>query len=189
MAQFGACHPVFKPDGAEHGVVLGKLVAANLTINTASGELYADDGLAEQLTEFSSGSLALETDRMEDDTAVAIYGCKVTDGVVVYNKDDTPPIGKFGYFKTLMRNGVKFYRAVLLTRTRAALGNDNAQTRGNNITFSTEQTTLTVMDDENGDWRKTKTCSTKEDAISWLDTQCSISTSSGSGGSGSGTGT
>lgn len=185
MAQFGACHPVFKADTAQAGVIVGKLVAANLTINTASGELYADDGLAEQVSEFASGSLALETDRLEDDVAVALYGCtKATgnDGEVTYNKDDTPPIGKFGYFKTLMRDGVKYYRAVLLLKCRAALGNDNAQTRGNNITFSTEQTTITVMALDNGDWRKTKTCSTKEAAITWLNTQCSISASTGGGG-------
>lgn len=56
MAEFGAKYPCFKPNGASHGFVLGKLAAANLTVNLASGELYADDSLAEQLSEFSSGS-------------------------------------------------------------------------------------------------------------------------------------
>ena len=59
MAEFGAKYPCFKPNGAASGIVLGKLAAANLTVNLASGELYADDSLAEQLSEFSSGSLAM----------------------------------------------------------------------------------------------------------------------------------
>ena len=57
MSEFGAKHPVFKPNNATNGVIVGKLVAANLTVNLASGELYADDGLAEKLEEFSSGKI------------------------------------------------------------------------------------------------------------------------------------
>ena len=55
MAQFGAQYPCFAPFSGDEPaatlptyggkVVLGKLVSANLTINLASGELYADDEL------------------------------------------------------------------------------------------------------------------------------------------------
>lgn len=174
MAEFGANYPVFKKDGASAGVVLGRLVAANLTVNLASGELYADDQLAEQLSEFASGSLAMETDDLEDENAKEIYGCNVSDGVVTYNKGDTAPLGKLGYYKVLMRKGVKYYKAYVYPRVRAALGNDNAQTRGSSITFQTTATTFTVFCDDNGDWRKTETFSTAADAISFLNTQCGI---------------
>lgn len=73
MAQFGAKRPIFAPtkttpDGAlptydyEKVVTVGKLVKADLTVTNASGELYADDALAEKVDMFASGSLALETD-------------------------------------------------------------------------------------------------------------------------------
>ena len=175
MAEFGANYPVFKKDGTNTtGIVLGRLVAANLTVNLASGELYADDQLAEQVSEFASGSLAMETDDLEDEKASEIYGCTVSEGLVTYNKGDTAPIGKLGYYKVLMRKGVKYYKAYVYPQVRAALGNDNAQTRGSSITFQSVATTFTVFCDDNGDWRKTKTFETAAAAIAYLNSECGI---------------
>ena len=73
MASFGAKYPHFskiktEPDDAlptyEGPVNIGRLVKADLTVNLASGKLYADDELAESVDEFSSGSVAMETDDM-----------------------------------------------------------------------------------------------------------------------------
>ena len=74
MANFGAKYPVFAPfKGAEPTdtlpkydtkTVLGKLVSANLTVNLSSGEQYADDEMCEQISEFASGTLAMETNDM-----------------------------------------------------------------------------------------------------------------------------
>lgn len=175
MADFGANYPCFCPDGASKtGVVLGKLVSANLTVNLASGELYADDGLAEQLSEFASGSIAMETDDLSDANAEAVYGCTVSDGVVTFNKEDTAPRGKLGYYKVLMRQGVKYFKAYFYPRVRAAVGNDNAQTKGSSITFQTTSTAFTVFADDDGNWRKIKTCDTAADAKTWINTQCNI---------------
>ena len=84
MANFGAKYPCFAPfKGVEPTnalpkydakVVVGKLVSANLTVNLASGELYVDDALTEQLSEFASGTIAMETDDMLDDVAAVVYG-------------------------------------------------------------------------------------------------------------------
>lgn len=174
MAEFGAKYPCFKPSGETAGVVIGKLVSANLTVNLASGELYADDSLAEQLSEFASGSVAMETDNMADSVASTIYGATAENGEVTYNKEDTPPEGVLGYYKALMVGGVKKYRAVVYPRAKAAIGNDNAQTRGSSITFQTAQTTFTILDDSNGDWRKTKDCDTEAAAITYVKNACGI---------------
>ncbi len=174
MADFGAKYPCFKPEGAETGAVIGKLVSANLTVNLASGELYADDVLAEQLSEFSSGSIAMETDDLADDNAAKIYGCTVTEGLVTYNVGDTAPRGGLGYYKSLMREGKKFFKAFFYPRVRAALGNDNAQTRGSSITFQTSSTTFTVFADAKGTWRETETFEAESDAVAWINERCGI---------------
>jgi len=176
MAEFGANFPCFRGKDAANGIVLGKLVSANLTVNLASGELYADDSLAEQLSEFASGSIAMETDDLEDAKAEAIYGCKVVDKEVVYNVEDEPPEGCLGYYKVLMRNGKKYYKGYYYPRVRAALGNDNAQTRGSSITFNTASTTFTVFADDSGDWRKTTTVTTADAAKAWVKSKCGIAT-------------
>lgn len=177
MAGFGANYPCFMPHDANTGVVLGKLVSANLTVNLASGELYADDTLAEQLSEFSSGSIAMETDDMTDENAGVVYGCTVKDGLVTYNKNDTAPRGCLGYYKVLMRSSKKYFKAYFYPSVSAALGNDNAQTRGNSITFATSSTTFTVFADDQGDWRLTKTFDAVEDAKAWINEKCGIEVS------------
>lgn len=174
MAEFGAKYPCFCKSGATAGVVLGKLVAANLTVTLASGELYADDALDEQLSEFASGSIAMETNDLSDDNASAIYGCTVTSGLVEFKTSDTAPAGGLGYIKTLMRNKQKYYKAVYYPVARAALGNDNAQTKGSSITFATSQITFTIMADDSGVWRKTKTFDTEAAAKAWLEGLCNI---------------
>ncbi len=175
MAEFGANRPCFQPDSGT-GVILGKLVAANLTVNLASGELYADDGLAEQISEFSSGTIAMETDDMTDANASIVYGATVSDGVVTYNKNDTAPRGGLSYYKVLMRQGVKYYKGYYYPRAKATLGNDNAQTRGNAATFQTTSTSFTIFADDSGKWRETKTFNDAASAAAWCETKCGIGT-------------
>lgn len=177
MAEFGAKHPCFKPDNEETGVVLGKLVAANLTVNLATGELYADDALDEQASEFASGAIAMETNDLTDENASKVYGCKVENSTVVYNTGDTPPTGKLAYYKSLMRNKVKYFKGIYYPQVRASLGNDNAQTKGSSITFATTQTAFTVFADDNGDWRHTKTFDNEAAAKAWVEEKCSVGTS------------
>ena len=174
MATFGAKYPAFKATGADAGVSIGKLVSANLTVNLASGELYADDALAEQVSEFASGSIAMETDDMTDDVASVVYGSTVINKICTYNTGDTAPEGVLGYYKALMRDGKKLYKGFVYTRCKASLGNDNASTKGSSITFGTTSTTFTVMPDSNGDWRKTQEFDTEAAAKTWIDTECSI---------------
>lgn len=114
MASFGAKYPYFNPVAEEpegqlpvyqdqDPVRVGRLVKADLTVNLASGKLFADDGLAESVDEFSSGSIAMETDDMEDPVAAVVYGCNVEGKMVRYNVGDDPPAGGLAYFKKLMR--------------------------------------------------------------------------------------
>ena len=179
MAKFGAKYPVFLPDGEDEGVVLGKLVSANLTVNLASGELYADDVLAEQASEFASGSLAMETDDMTDAVAATVYGATVSDGAVLYKSTDTAPYGALAYYKVLMRGGVKSWQGYYYPKAKAALGNDNAQTKGSSITFQTTSTTFTIMpDDDTGEWRETESFDSEAAAISWCNAKAGIAADS-----------
>ena len=163
MANFGAKYPCFAPfKGVEPTnalpkydakVVVGKLVSANLTVNLASG------------------TIAMETDDMLDDVAAVVYGATAAEKKVTYNKGDTAPYGGLGYFKTLMRDGAKYYKGYFYPKVRAALGNDNAQTRGSSITFGTSNTTFTVFAPNTGDWRITETFDSEAEARAWVDEQ------------------
>lgn len=179
MASFGAKNPYFntieeEPEGAlptyaEAGPVkIGRLVKADLTVSLASGKLYADDELAESVDEFSSGSIAMETDDMVDDVAGRVYGCEVVEKEVHYKAGDSAPLGGLAYYKVLMRRGVKLFKGFYYPRVKAVLGNDSAATKADSITFGTNSTTFTVFRCNSDDWRITEEFATEAEALAWV---------------------
>lgn len=184
MAQFGAKRPRFAPtattpDGAlptynyEKVVTIGKLVAANLTVTNASGEIYGDDGLAEKVDMFASGSLELQTDDKTAEVHAALHGAALDEETdeLADNAGNVAPRGGLTYYKTLMRNGTRVFQGVFLPLVNAVLGNDTATTKGSSITFNAATTTFNVFQANNGDWRITKEFTSEADAISWCDTK------------------
>jgi len=180
MASFGARKPQFapiigvgtteSPYEYDTKVMIGKMVSGNMTITTSSGELYANDALAEQVTEFVSASLPLETDDMLDAVSNVVYGADVSGGTVTYNAGDEAPLGGLAYIQRLMRNRRVLYKGFFYPQAKAAIGNDNAQTKGSSITFGTTTTNFTIFADANGDWRKTFEAGTEADVQTWIDT-------------------
>lgn len=180
MASFGAKYPRFspiktEPESAlpqyEGPVSLGRLVKAELTITMASGKLYADDALAESVDEFSSGSVAMETDDITDESAGKVYGATVTEKKVSYKAGDSAPMGGLAYYKVLMRNGKKLFKGFFYPRVKAVLGNDTAQTKGDSITFGTSATTFTVFRCNTDEWRITEELDSETAAAAWVDEQ------------------
>lgn len=184
MAQFGAKRPIFAPvattpDGAlptynyEKKVVIGKLVKADLSVTNASGELYADDALAEKVDMFASGSLALETDDKTDEVHAALHGAALDEDTseVTDSDTDVAPRGGVAYYKVIIRNGVRVFKGVFLPLCNAVLGNDSAATKGSSITFGTSATTFNIFRCNSGAWRITKEFSTETEAIAWCDTK------------------
>ena len=191
MASFGAKYPFFskvkeEPDGAlptydAAPVRIGRLVKADLTVQLASGKLYADDALAESVDEFVSGTIEMETDDMTDDVASVVYGATVNNKTVTYNINDAPPAGGLGYLKRLMRNKKVICKAYYYPMVKAALGNDTAQTKTDSITFGTNTTTFTVFACNNGDWRHTEEFDAEEEAVAWIKEKLTPAASEGDG--------
>lgn len=153
-------------------VTIGELIAANMTVNLANGELYSDDALNIKVSEFSSATIAMETDGMEDAVAKALYGATVDaeGGLVTYNSGDVAPNGGLAYY-VMMRDktGKTYYKGYYFPKVQAAMGNDNAATKGNSVSFQTANTTFTVMEAANRDWMQTEIHETEAEARAWVD--------------------
>jgi len=180
MAKYGAKRPIFapiltEPDDAlpTYGAyaIIGRLIKADVTPTFASGKLYADDALAESVDEFVQAACAMETDDMTDVIAQKIYGAEVENGEVQYKTGDTPPRGGLAFYVTLMRKGVKSYKGYYYPAVKATLGNENAQTKGDNITFGTSSTNFTIFACNTTDWRITKEFATEQAAVAWCNTK------------------
>lgn len=180
MAAFGAQFPCFAPFATEEtdttmptyspGVTIGELVSANLTITLANGEIWGDDKKIENVNEFASGAIPMETVDMLDSVAEVVYGATVADGEVHYKSTDAAPYGGLAYYKSLIRGSKKYYKGYFFPKVQAAVGNDNAQTKGSSITFQTTTTNFTVMAPlfDEGAWMIQSTMETIAEAKAWV---------------------
>ena len=150
-------------------VSLGEAVRADTTPSFTDVKFYADDKLSEQVAGFNNATLNMETSDITDDAASVVYGCAVEDQEIVDGSDDTPPLGGLTYVRVLMRKGVQSFQGVYHPKVKATLGNSSDQTKGENITFSTTNTTFTVFaaNDAKHTWRRRKTFATEEEANAW----------------------
>lgn len=188
MASIGALKPRFAPIEEEPDnslptytankiTVLGKLVRADCSINLATGELYADDVLAEKAAEFSSANIAMEIDDMTDSAETEVFGSTATTetggtgGELTDSSEDAAPAGGLTYIKKLKRNNATVYRAYYYPKVVAALGADNAQTKGSGITFGTSQMTFTAFRANSGAWRIRKLFDSLAAADAWCETK------------------
>ncbi|MBP5091934.1 MAG: phage tail protein, partial [Bacilli bacterium] len=65
-------------------VQLAKAISADLSIELNEATLFADDGQAEAVKEFKSGTLSLGVDDIGNDAAAALVGARVdANGVLV----------------------------------------------------------------------------------------------------------
>lgn len=150
--------------------VIGELISSNLTINLTSGELYSNDALNIKVSDFISGSIAMNTDGIDDEVASAIFGATAKEGLVVYNVGDVAPNGGLTYYAQMKhKSGKVYYRGYYFPKVQAAMGNDNVATKSGSVSFQTANTNFTVMKCENGDWMQTETHETEAEAKAWCE--------------------
>lgn len=125
-------------DGSEtYGtpVQLAKAISADLSVELAEATLYADDGAAEIVKEFKSGTLSLGVDDIGKQTAAALTGVKIDqNGVVISTSEDGGSPVAIG-FRARKANGK--YRYFWLYRVKFGIPSVNLATKGDSITFST----------------------------------------------------
>lgn len=153
-------------DGAK---TLGKAVSANVSITNNSATLYADDALAESDTSFQTGTITCGVDEDADATFAPLLGHEITDqGEVTKNATDTAPWVGVGRIVTKMVSGVYFYKAEVLLKVKFGEPSQDDTTKGESIEFSTPEIEGTIATLANGDWNKTKTFTTKANALAYI---------------------
>lgn len=161
-------------------VTIGEAISGNLTINLATGELHSDDALNIKVSDFSSGTLALETDGLDDEVASALFGATAATGLVTYSAGDTAPNGGLAYYTPMRdKTGTPYFKGYYFPKVQAAMGNDNAATKGSSITFQTANTTFTIMKCNTGAWMQTEILDAESEAAAWCETKLGKTASGG----------
>jgi len=124
-------------------VPLAKAITAELSVELAEATLYADDGAAEVVKEFQSGTLTLGVADIGVDAAEVLTGATLDDNKVLIStsEDGGAPVA-IG-FRAKKANGK--YRYFWLYRVKFGIPATSLQTKGDSITFSTPTIEGTVM--------------------------------------------
>ena len=127
----------------ETPVPLAKAMTAELSVELAEATLYADDGAAEVVKEFQSGTLTLGVDNIGTAVAETLTGAKMDDNKVLISasEDGGAPVA-IG-FRAKKVNGK--YRYFWLYRVKFGIPATNLTTKGESIEFSTPSIEGTVL--------------------------------------------
>ena len=114
-------------------VMLAKAMTAELSIELNEATLYADDGAAEIVKEFKSGTLSLGVDDIGVAAAEALTGAKIdANGVLISSSENDGAPVAVG-FRARKANGT--YRYFWLYRVKFAVPSTNLTTKGDSIEF------------------------------------------------------
>lgn len=118
-------------------------MTADLTVELNEATLYADDGAAEVVKEFKSGTLSLGVDDIGAAVASDLTGTTIdSNGVVISTSEDGGRPVAVG-FRAKRSNGK--YRYFWLYRVKFGIPATNLATKGDSITFSTPTIEGTIM--------------------------------------------
>jgi hypothetical protein len=158
------------------GLVVGKAVSSNLAITNAEGELYANDSLAEYVSEFASAALTMEVDNITLANQATLYGATYSSDEFQAEATDTAPYGGIGGYQVLIINNVKKYRAWFFPKAKAAIPDWGGTTKGSAISFGTQPMKLRVMKPNYGPWYYLKEFTTEAAAQAYIDSKLSVAT-------------
>ena len=122
---------------------LAKAMTADLSVELSEATLYADDGAAEIVKEFKSGTLSLGIDELGAAVASDLTGAVIdANGVIVSTSEDGGAPVAIG-FRAKKANGK--YKYYWLYRVKFGIPATNLATKGDSITFSTPTIEGTIL--------------------------------------------
>lgn len=191
MAYIGMRHPVFAPiesetEGVEitygEGVVLGKAISANLTLQRTDTSLYADDGKAESDNSVTGGTISIELDDIEHEYAVKALGLlkrTVGEKTVYSTSGRAAPYGGAGWVRERKKNGVISYVVQWVHKLQLGQNTKNAATKGQTLTYQTTTLDGEIMGAQVDANMETLyvdeiPMATVAEAIAWLDAKANV---------------
>jgi len=121
---------------------LAKAISADLSVNSSTATLYADDGADVVITEFVDASLTLGVNDISNANAAHLLGANVdANGVLVSASEDQAKAFAIGFQSKSARGGDIF---VWFYRVKFAIPNQSLQTKGDSISFATPSIVGTV---------------------------------------------
>ena len=199
MAVIGVQHAVASPitkynDGAMptygEGFIVSRLTKIDDSLEYNDTSAYSDNSIEETDKSFSKGSLTFgtyglgKTIQERYEVRAKLFGETVTEDkeLITGAKDISQHLG-YGYIKTERSSNVDYYIARWYYDVQFAPPSESIETRGESISFQTQDIQGTVYKIDN--WgndniKKEKLFNTYKEAETWLDTIANLVNSTGS---------
>lgn len=166
-----------------NGGSMGKAVECEIELEDSDSVVfYADNGAAESVAAFGSGTLTLTNDSMPIDTVAALMGLQTASITtpagtsLTFPGDLTPPYVGYGTVAKMVVNNVILWRALLLPKVQFQIPADSFQTQEEQIEFSGHELTAQILrsDADGHAWKVYADFATEANAETWLKSQLSI---------------
>lgn len=162
------------PDGTPSyagALTPAKAISCSVSVNNNDAKLYADDGLCESDTSFNNGTVTIGIDKYDNTTMANLLGHSINaDGELVRKTTDVAPYVGLARIITEMVNNVLQYRVEILYKCKFSEPSQDDNTKGESVEFNTFECEGTVNALANGEWSKTKTFATKNEAVAYIET-------------------
>lgn len=128
-------------ESIEHpGIYIDSVIDYSRSMNTNDNDLYANDRLYYRLRDEKNGDGTLETANLPKSVLARMLGWRIDpNGGLVHMKDAKPE--RFSMCFSV--SGDQYERRKFIYGCEAAMSDDNNSTRGENVTFRTEQAAIT----------------------------------------------
>lgn len=147
-----------------------KAISFTFEPTVADAKLYADDALAESDSRVTGGSVTMGIDKEDFTTMADLLGhTKDAGGEIIDNINDVAPYVGVGRVTRIMENGVQKFRATVLSLVKFSEPNEEDNTMGETVEFSTYELNGTMAIPQNGKWRHRKVFSDQASAISYIE--------------------
>jgi len=175
MAQIGLKYAKYSPIDAEGDYtgskILGKIIANKPNVNVAEAKLYANDVVAESVSEVVGGTIEVQLTEITAPTYAEVLGhaYNETTKEVVRNSNDVAPYCGFGRVIVKMVDNAKKYKAEFLTKVKFKESLTEEKTKGESIEFGTPTLNADFFVEEDGTWSRANEFDTLTEAQTYLD--------------------
>lgn len=170
------------------GMVIGKAIAANLTLNRNDNPLYADDAEAENDNGVVGGTIEINIDDLSVEARKFVLGEEeVTTGTgnsatkEYWTTEEAAPYVGIGYVRVRRKSGTTSYEALWYPKVQFGENNENANTKGQQIEWQTPTISGRIMgvrpdSSLKAKYRVRKAFETLADAMAWIDAKANVTT-------------
>ena len=187
MARIGLSQPYYAIYAENAGVVtysngasMGKAISLNIEVSEQEdNNLYADNAIAESVSEFAGGTVTVGLDDLALTVAEKLLGLNTEviatadgDGIVYDNTQAAPYVGMGGVVKQVNSRVTK-YLGVILRKVKFHNPGLAVNTQGQNVEWQTPELSGVIMRDDTSTqvWAKYAVFTTEAAAAAWIQTE------------------